>query len=87
LRWLLDTRQLLISLTLDKHSEWATAITIILITESYGYDDLETLVGRLNHVCFVIPFARHFMSRLRWLLITSRQGRRIRLRPQVLADL
>jgi hypothetical protein len=86
LGWLLDTRQLLISLTLDKYSEWATAIIFILITESCGHEDLETLVGRLNHVCFVIPVAQHFMSRLRWLLITSRQGRRIRLRPQVLAD-
>jgi hypothetical protein len=87
LGWLLDTRQILISLTLGKYSEWAAAIIFILITEYCGYDDLETLVRRLNHVCFVIPFARHFMSRLRWLLITWRQGRRIRLRPQVLADL
>jgi hypothetical protein len=87
LGWLLDTRRLLISLTLDKYSEWAAAIIFILITESCGYDDLETLVGRLNHVCFVIPVALHFMSRLRWLLITSRQGQRIRLRPKVLADL
>jgi hypothetical protein len=87
LGWLLDTRRLLISLTLDKYSEWAATIIFILITESCVYDDLETLVGQLNHVCFVIPVAQHFMSRLRWLLITSRQGRRIRLRPQVLADL
>jgi hypothetical protein len=87
LGWLLNTRRLLISLTLDKYSEWAAAIIFILITESCGYNDLETLVGRLNYVCFVIPVARHFMSRLRWLLITSRQGRRIRLRPQVLANL
>jgi hypothetical protein len=87
LGWLLDTRRLLNSLTLDKYSEWAAATIFILITKSCGYDDLETLVGRLNHVCFIIPVARHFMSRLRSLLITSRQGRRIRLRPQVLADL
>jgi hypothetical protein len=87
LGWLLDTHRLLISLTLDKYSAWAAAIIFILITESCGYDDLETLVGRLNHVCFVIPVARHFMSRLRWLLNTSRQGRRIRLRPQVRAEI
>jgi hypothetical protein len=27
--------------------------------------ELEQLIGRLNHVCYIIPFARHFMSRLR----------------------
>jgi hypothetical protein len=87
LGWLLDTRRLLISLAIEKYSAWAAAITFILISESCGYNDLETLVGWLNHICFVIPVALHFMSRLRWLLHTSRQGRRIRLRPQVLADL
>jgi hypothetical protein len=84
LGWLLDTRRLLISLTIEEYSAWAAAIIFTLITESCGYNDLETW---LNHVCFVIPVARHFMSRLRWLLHTLRQGRRIRLTPQVLADL
>jgi hypothetical protein len=70
LGWLLDTRRLLISLTIEKYSAWAAAIIFILITKSCGYDDLETLVGRLNHICFVIPVAQHFMSRLRWLLHT-----------------
>ena len=87
LGWTLDTRRLLISLTMEKYSAWAAAIIFILITETITFKVLETLVGRLNHVCFLIPVARHFMSRLRWLLETSSQGRRIKLRPQVLADL
>ena len=57
LGWLLDTRRLLISLNMEKYSAWAAAIIFILITESCGYEDLETLVGRLNHVCFIIPAA------------------------------
>jgi hypothetical protein len=59
----------------------------MVIVEACSYDELETLVGRLNHICFIIPLARHFMSRLRWLLQGARAGRGIRLRPQVLADL
>ena len=26
--------------------------------------DLQTHIGKLNHVCFVIPDARHFMNNL-----------------------
>jgi hypothetical protein len=59
----------------------------MVITGECRFGDLESLVGRLNHVCFVIPQARHFMSRLRWLLVRARRGRRIILRPQVLSDL
>ena len=29
------------------------------------YETLATLVGRLEHVCYVIPSARHFMNCLR----------------------
>jgi hypothetical protein len=87
LGWLLDTRRLLISLTMDKYSSWAAAVWMMLLTEVCRYEAMETLVGRLNHVCFIIPQARHFMSRLRWLLLKSRRGRALQLRPQVLADL
>ena len=87
LGWTLDTRRLLIGLTMEKYSTWAAAVYFYLIVESVRYEELETLVGRLNHVCFVIPLARHFMSRIRRLLDKSPRGRRTRLRPQVLADL
>jgi hypothetical protein len=87
LGWLLDTRHLLIGLSMDKHSTWAAAAWMMLLAESCHYESLETLGGQLNHVCSIMPQARHFMSRLRWLLIQSRKGRAVRLRPQVLADL
>jgi hypothetical protein len=87
LGWVLDTRRLLISLTMDKYSAWAATILFVLATEYITYKVLETMVGRLNHVCFIIPNARHFMSRLRWLLESSGSGRKIPLRPQVMADL
>lgn len=87
LGWLLDTRRLLIGLPMEKYSSWAAAVWVMLLTASCHYESLDTLVGRLNHVCYVIPQARHFMSRLRWVLLQSRKGRAIELRQQVLADL
>jgi hypothetical protein len=69
LGWLLDTRRLIIGLTIEKFSTWSASIILMTIMEICSYDELETLVGRLNHVCFIIPLARHFMSRLRWLLL------------------
>ena len=87
LGWLLDTWRLLLSLPLEKHSSWAASIVFMLLTEPCDYDALDTLVGRLNNVCFIIPQARHFMSYLRWLLHTAHKGRSLKLRPQVLADL
>jgi hypothetical protein len=29
----------------------------MVIMEYCSYDDLDTLVGRLNHACFIIPLA------------------------------
>jgi hypothetical protein len=87
LGWALDTRRLLVSLSEDKMANWLASIIFMLIVGYTAYADLDTLVGRLNHVCFIVPQARHFMSRLRYLLQKSRPGFRLHLRPQVLADL
>ena len=83
----MDTCRLLLRLTMDKYSAWSASIHFMLSVATCEYKDLDTLVGRLNHVCFIIPLARHFMSRLRWLLHILSKGRRVHLRPQVLADL
>jgi hypothetical protein len=87
LGWLLGTRRLLIGLTMEKFAAWSASIHFMVIVGACSYNNLETLVGRLNHICFIIPLAQHFMSRLCWLLEGARSGRGIRLRPQVLADL
>jgi hypothetical protein len=88
LGWLLDTCRLIIGLIMEKFAAWLASIHFMVIVEAFSYDELETLVGRLNHVCFIIPLARHFMSRLPWLLEEGgRLGRGIWLRLQVLADL
>jgi hypothetical protein len=87
LGWLFDTRRLLIGLTMEKFAAWSASIHFMVIVGACSYNNLETLVGRLNHVDFIIPLAQHFMSRLCWLLEGARSGRGVRFRPQVLADL
>jgi hypothetical protein len=55
LGWSLNTRLLLILLPDDKHEAWSTnIIAIVALT-----------IGRLNHVGYIIPLARHFLNRLR----------------------
>jgi hypothetical protein len=65
LGWVLDTRRLMISLTMEKYLGWAAGIYFALIVETCRHEQLNTMVGRLNHVYFIIALARHFMSRLR----------------------
>ena len=65
LGWLINTRLFQISLPKDKAAAWIKSIVEILNKKSAGYKELATLVGRLNHVCYIIPAARHFINRIR----------------------
>jgi hypothetical protein len=88
LGWLLDCRRLLAALPSDKFDAWTTEILSIICNQHCSRKDLETIVGRLNHVSFSIPLARHFLSRLWALLKTKTHGKaRIRLSSDVIDDL
>jgi hypothetical protein len=51
-------------------------------------NDLETIVGRLNYISFIILLARHFLSRLWALLKTNTHGKAsIRLISDAIDDL
>ena len=63
--WLVDTRRLQVSLPFGKFSVWSKSIQSILESNQSCQRDLAKLVGRLNHTCFIIPHARHFISRIR----------------------
>ncbi len=66
LGWKINSRTLEISLPEDKAKAWSKSIkTICNHRTRYQYNELATLVGRLNHVAFIIPQARHFMNRIR----------------------
>jgi hypothetical protein len=86
LGWELDCRRLLAALPSDKFDAWTTAILAIIKREHCSRQDLETIIGRLNHVSFIIPLARHFLSRL-WALLNKNSKARIRLSAEVIEDL
>ena len=76
LGWEFQTRPLLIALPEDKAKAWTRQIIQALNMTSITWDDAKTLVGRLNHVGYIIPSARHFLNRIRKLeRISDAHGR------------
>ena len=74
--WTINTREFSVSLTEEKATTWIDSINDALTELTITFDDCETLVGRLNHVGFIIPTARFFLNRIRRLQdISDRYGR------------
>ncbi len=65
LGWMINTRSLTISLPKDKYTKWTLQIDQLLTTKRVSTKQLETLIGRLNHLGSVLQMIRHFLSRLR----------------------
>jgi len=65
LGWFIDTRRLLIALPREKWKAWTSDINSCLEPRRISCQQLKTLVGRLNQVCFIIPDALHFMNNIR----------------------
>ena len=88
LGWIINTRKLLISLPENKFIAWCAQIREILKDGKVSAEDLHTLIGRLNHAAFVIPMARHFLSRIRHLHDrASSKWTRLRISAWIRADL
>ena len=68
LGWLLCTRTCKIYLPTDKAETWNKDILDLLNKRIVSLKSLESLIGRLNHVGYIIPTARYFINRLRHLL-------------------
>jgi hypothetical protein len=65
LGWRLNTRLLEVSLPDDKYRVWSADVRKLREAGNCLRKELETLVGRLNHTAYIIPNARHSMSRIR----------------------
>jgi hypothetical protein len=65
LGWVLNTRSLRLYLPDDKYKIWSQEISDILSKGRVSNSTLDSLIGRLNHVAFLMDMLRHFMSRLR----------------------
>jgi hypothetical protein len=64
LGWILNSRTLQISLPPDKYTEWSRDIRLLLTNKKTCHKQLETLVGRINHVAGILQPLRHYMGRL-----------------------
>ena len=69
LGWMLDTRALRIYLPVDKAIFWSSEIDRLL-QENYKIKtkEMESTIGRLDHVGYIIPHGRYFLNKLRKLL-------------------
>jgi hypothetical protein len=88
LGWILNTRLLMVILPDDKFEAWSADLRAITTDQRATYGTLESTLGRLNHVAYVIPLARHFLNKLRARLHNRRhKNQQITLNLEEVADL
>ena len=91
LGWKFDTRRLLISIPDDKHKNW-TRDTVAVLTSAarnrrIKHEDLEKLLGRLQHTAAILPEANHFLNRIRTAEMRAKQHGSTRLSTKTRHDL
>ena len=89
LGWEINTRALTIAIPFDKWKAWSADIQELLKIRTVKLKSLSSLIGKLNHVCFIIPNARHFMNNLHRMetIAKSNDAQRVKLSQTTLADL
>jgi len=88
LGWVLDTRRLLVRLPDHKNIGWKSQIEQVLKSETVGWKDLASVLGRLENVAQVLVVLGHFLSNIRHLeILASNKGHNVRLNQRVRDDL
>ena len=79
----------MIKLPKDKLTNWLFDIKNTLKNKSTSLQTFESIIGRLNHASFIIPFGRFFLSRLRFRLkcARSRKYKFVKLQEMEIQDL
>jgi hypothetical protein len=65
LGWVVDARQFLIELPQHKVKGWQRELRRLRKAGHASDQELETLIGRLDHIGYIMPAARHFLGRIR----------------------
>jgi hypothetical protein len=65
LRWQFNLQSLQVTPPLDKYVAWSSGISTIISNQKASMDNLESLLGRLNHVAMVLPLPHYFLNRIR----------------------
>lgn len=68
LGWMIDIHLIRLRLPPDKYEAWTRELTALRSGHVITYEGADSLVGKLNHTAFLIPLARHFLTRLRGLI-------------------
>ena len=87
LGWKLDTRRLLISLPEHKYIAWTGQIASMIKTKRTTSKELETVLGRMSNASSILPMARHFLPRLRFLQMKMGRYKEYSLNKTLIADL
>ena len=64
LGWTLNSRELLVKLPLHKCKAWISDLEKFRERKSTNYDDLKSLIGKLENVIIMIKMMGHFMNNL-----------------------
>lgn len=87
LGWLVNYRQLLVNLPLNKFIAWTNELQTILDSKKAEAKQLEENIGRLIHVAQVLPEIYHFLNRIRCLFERAKKrGKPIAVNEDCLAD-
>ena len=91
LGWLLDTRNLLLRLPDDKHTNWRadTASVLARAKKNYfiSYAIMSSLLGRLQHTTLALQEGCHFLNRIRVAEMRAEQRGSSRLNAETQKDL
>ena len=68
LGWLVDTRKFRVYLPRPKALDWLQQIDEITKAGKTNTKTLESMIGKLNHIGYIMPQGRYFLNRLRHLL-------------------
>jgi hypothetical protein len=85
LGWVLNTRELMVLLPVDKFLAYSKQINECLKEMRATFENLDTLTGRLTHVALIIPQAHHFLNRIRHLKDCTKNRRTSKI-PKPVAD-
>ena len=75
LGWLLDTRNLTVSLPSHKAQAWSKQISNMMLHKSVGEKLLASILGRLENIATIIPMMGHFFNIVRFLQMKAEKNR------------
>jgi hypothetical protein len=87
LRWDFNFRTLTVTLPEHKHIAWSGGIKLMIQACKTTRKMLETMIGCIGHIGFVIPWVYHFLSHLRSLLVRAWTRRVINIDKKCAKDL